>query len=441
MILTEIHSIKNKNLFQKIDQYCYVTKNLHNATNYLITQCSRISYKLKQGEVLDSWEKHLIYKVNLGIQKYNQTRPDKTPIKYIDENNGFIADSYFLSWYLKNSKEYKEMPYSVCSQQCIQEVCKSWKAYYQALKKYKKNPSLFLGRPRQVGYLDRNLGRDWLVFTNQNFKIDELDNIKLPKCLEGIHLKSKKTNLQQIRIITRNNKVIIYILYKKDEIQKSVDNNKALSIDLGVNNLTTITSNTSMSPIIINGKPLKSINQYYNKRKTELQEKAKRCNNLYTTKKLCKLSEVRNNKVKDYLHKTSRKIINIALKNNIGTIIIGNNKGWKQNSDMGKRINQNFVSIPYYQLIQQIQYKAELVGIDVKVVEESYTSGTSYLDNELPIKKNYNKKRRIHRGLFRSNKGSYINADVNGSYQIIKKVKEVSLPIKGIETVTKLKVA
>ena len=141
------------------------------------------------------------------------------------------------------------------------------------------------------------------------------------------------------------------------------------------------------------------------------------------------------------MHKVSRKVCQMALNNGIGTIIIGNNSGWKQQIDMGKKTNQAFVGIPYYQLIQMITYKANLMGIEVKTVEESFTSGTSYLDGELPIQNNYNKARRITRGQFKSNTGLIINADVNAAYQIIKKSPKVNLPIYTGEVVTRLKVA
>lgn len=139
-----------------------------------------------------------------------------------------------------------------------------------------------------------------------------------------------------------------------------------------------------------------------------------------------RLTEKRNAKIDDYLHKASRYIINYCLKHNVHTIVIGKNKEWKQNINLSKRVNQNFVQIPFARLIEMIQYKAEEYGIAVIVTEESYTSGTSFIDNEEPVKENYNKKRRIHRGMFVSDCGIQINADLNGAYQILKKV----FPIK-----------
>lgn len=140
------------------------------------------------------------------------------------------------------------------------------------------------------------------------------------------------------------------------------------------------------------------------------------------SKRMDRLTEKRNGKIDDYLHKSSRYIINYCEKNDIHTIVIGKNKEWKQNSKLSKRVNQNFVQIPFARLIEMIQYKAEEKGIAVILTEESYTSGTSFIDSEEPVKENYNKARRIHRGLFVSNNGIRINADLNGAYQILRKV-------------------
>ena len=147
-----------------------------------------------------------------------------------------------------------------------------------------------------------------------------------------------------------------------------------------------------------------------------------RMNKKYSTNRIQGITEKRNQIVDNYLHHASRYIVDKARNDDVSVIVIGNNKGWKQNSRMCKRVNQSFIQIPYNRLIEMIQYKAEEYGISVALTEESYTSGTSFLDNENPIKNNYRKERRIHRGLFRSDTGKFINADVNGSLQIMKKV-------------------
>lgn len=441
MILSETHNIKksnkSKDLFAKIDRFSFASKNLRNYTNYIIKQCSRISYKLKGGEIIDSWEKGFIKKINDAIFQYNHVISKKN-LNYIDNNNGFIADPYFLSWYLKSFDVYKEMPSATCAQICIQMMCRDWKAFYQGIKQWKKNPSSMLGRPNPPRYYDKETGRNWLVLTYQNIKVVN-DILKLPKAFEGINIKPRHNNIKQVQIITTKSRIKINLQYEQTETSR-VNGTDTMGIDLNVNNLAAITFSNNNNPVIIDGKPLKSNNQWYNKEKSRLQSIAKTVNNCYMTDRIRRLTERRNNKVKDYLHKTSRMIVNMAVNNNIGIIVIGNNQGWKQNVDLGKKTNQSFVGIPHLTLIQMIEYKANLVGIAVKVVNEAYTSGTSYLDGETPTENYYNKKRRKTRGCFVSNTGEIINADVNGAYQIIKKYQNTVVPIKHREKVSKLKV-
>ena len=435
MLLTQTKQIKDKKVYSLIDAYSYRAKNLYNACNYIIKQSSRISYKLSKEELLENWEQEFIDNLNQQIYTYNQSGKKPKNIKHISKENGYIADAYFLSWYLKSTEEYKQL-YSVCSQQIIQILCRNWKAYYQSIKDYQKNPNKYLGKPRPPKYLDKEQGRFWLVLTNQNVKA--VDNrLQLPKVFDGLKIRTDKENIQQVRLITRNKKTVVEIIYRVEEKSQKSLNNKYMGIDIGVNNLVTITFTTKKHPLIINGRPLKSINQYYNKKMAKLKSESP---SNYRTNAMCKLTEKRNQKVKDYLHKASKKIVDLAEANDISKIVIGNNKGWKQEVEMGKKTNQNFVSIPFEILIQQITYKATLLGIQVEVVEESYTSGTSYVDNEEPIKANYDKKRRKKRGLFVSSKGIEINADVNGSYQIMKKA-QIGISYKGIERVERIKVA
>ena len=445
MILVEQHTIKfnnkNKELFERIDSFCYASKNLRNYTNYIIKQCSRISYKLKQGEILDSWEKGLIYRINCAIKKYNSTRPDKKPLKSIDDTNSFVADAYFLSWYLKDFDVYKQMPMATTAQICIQNICKDWKAFYKGMQAWKKNSDNMLGKPNVPKYYDKETGRNWIVLTNQLAKVNKNNRIELPKAFGGINVKFRHTNLQQVRVITTKTAIKINLCYKKDDSKATLKSNKnTMAIDIGVNNMATVTFSDYAEPIIIDGREIKSHNQWYNKEKARLQEMSKVLNNRYDTSRMDRLTQRRNNKVKDYMHKASRMIVNLAIQNNVGQIVIGNNQGWKQEVHIGKKNNQNFVNIPYDALIKMITYKAKLQGMVVTVTDEKYTSGTSYLDGEEPTKENYKKARRKHRGLFVSNRGISINADVNGSYQIMKKIGMIP-PIKPKEKVVRLKVA
>ena len=172
-----------------------------------------------------------------------------------------------------------------------------------------------------------------------------------------------------------------------------------------------------------------------------MQKEAKAYNGKHRTKRLNKLTAKRNRKVKDYMHKASRKIVNLAVSSGVGLIVIGSNHGWKQKAHMGNITNQNFVSIPYKTLTDMITYKARLEGIEVKTVRESYTSGTSYLDGEKPTITYYDKTRRIERGLFKSNSGIFINADVNAAYQMMKLGDTRAIPIKTGEQIIKIKAA
>ena len=432
MILSEEHRIKvrkNKGLGSEIDIYCYLMKNLSNAVNHLIRQCYRIHTKLKSGKDLEEWEQDMLDAVNDGIRRYNSSRPRKKELRYVDAENSFIADAYFLSWYLKGTSEYKAVPYATCSQICIQEKCREWKSFYSSVAEYLKSPGKFLGRPHAPGYLDSKDGRGALVITSQNFHVDEQGNVRMPKFLSGIHIRARHGNIRQIRITIHKDVILVSLLYEKKGAEKT-DSDIVMGIDLGVNNLIAATWDSEMTPVIVNGRPIKSINQYFNKVRARLQKEAKTGNKRDITRRIERLTEKRN-----------RKIVDLAEASGVGVIVIGNNHGWKQNSDMGNKTNQNFVSIPYKMLVDMIAYKARLEGIETRIVPESYTSGTSYLDGEIPDVEYYDRKRRIRRGLFRSNTGICMNADVNAAYQIIKLGSIREVRIKEREQITKLKVA
>lgn len=376
----EKHIIKpNNKYYNLLDEFCYKSKNLYNYANYIIRQEFINNNKWLRYNDLDKLLKQ--------------------------EGNDF---------------DYRNMPLANTSQQCLRLLDKNWKSFFQSIKDYNKNPNKYLGRPKLPKYKSKN-GRNVLILTNQNCKISK-GIIKFPKSFKGFYLKTKVNNLQQVRFIPKDKYIIAEVVYRVDDVEELIDNDRYIGIDLGLDNFVTITNNCGLIPLVINGKGLKSINQYYNKQMAHYKSIAKRVNKLDYTNKMRKLTLKRNNKVEDYIHKASRFVVDYCRNNEINTIVIGNNKNWKQNSKMSKRVNQNFISIPYYSFINKIQYKAEDFGIQVIITEESYTSGTSFLDNELPIKMNYNKSRRKYRGLFVSNNGIKINADVNGSYQIIKKV-------------------
>jgi putative transposase len=377
----EKHIIKLSNPFYKLlDEFCFKSKNLYNFANYQIRQkfC-------KDNEYIS----------------YN-----KIDALLKQEDMNF---------------DYKNMPTAQSAQQCLRLLDKNWKSFFKAIRDWSKNKDKYTGRPKLPKYLSKN-GRNILILTNQNCKLKDRI-IKFPKCFNGFILNTKvKKGLQQVRILPRNKYIIIEVVCQVEIPEIKQDNNKYFSIDIGLDNLGTIVNNFGEKPIVINGKGLKSINQYYNKKNSHYQSIAKRLNKLDYTNKMNRLTIKRNNKIEDFIHKASKFVIDCALESNVSVIVIGNNKDWKRESKMSKKVNQSFVGIPHQEFIKKIIYKAENVGIKVVLTEESYTSGTSFLDNEEPVNKNYDKSRRKYRGLFISNKGIKINADCNGAYQIMKKV-------------------
>lgn len=238
-----------------------------------------------------------------------------------------------------------------------------------------------------------------------------------------------------VRIVPKlNNNYVIEIVYERKETNLNLNPDNILSIDLGINNLMTLTSNKKgIEPLLVNGRPLKSINQYFNKKlaefKSELPFNPKTGYQLGISNKIKRLTLKRNNKIEDYFHKSSKYIIDFCKANDIGIIIIGKNDGWKQEVNMGDKNNQNFVTIPFNSLIQKSSYKAKMVGINVIVREESYTSKASFLNLDVIPDYNSNEKidynfsgYRVDRGLYKiKGKKIYINADVNGSYNIMRK--------------------
>ena len=323
--------------------------------------------------------------------------------------------------------DYKQMPTAQAAQQTLRLLEKDWQSFFNATKDWSKNKDKYLGRPKLPKYKAKD-GKHILILTNQNVKLKD-EVLHFPKSFCGFTVKPqfvKNENFvsfQQVRFIPNYKSFVIELVYNI-EVSDAIlcDNGSYLSVDIGLDNLATVVNNVGLKPIVINGKGLKSINKYYNKLLSHYREVAKRMNNRDYTNKMDFLTNKRNNKIDDYMHKASKFLIDYAIANNFNTIVIGNNKEWKQKSSMSKKVNQLFVGIPHMRFIQKVQYKAQNVGLNIILTEESYTSGTSFLDNEMPIKANYNKSRRVLRGLFVSNNAIRINADVNGAYQIMRKV-------------------
>ena len=362
IIITQKHSY-----YVGLDYLCLLAKNLYNVALYNIRQ---------------------------------QYFKDKT---YLNYNT--------LDKLLSSNVDYKAIPYRQSAQQILRSVDKTYSSFFKGIKS-DKNKGKKVRLPR---YKDKEKGRYVLVYTNQCFK--HKDNIIKLKGVDGVWYEfyTDKENLQQIILVPNGNHIVVEIIYNV-EYELKEDNNKYASIDLGLNNIAALSSNVCNS-ILYNGRPLKSINRYYNKHKAELQSKLG--SNKYTSKRINRLTFRRNNKIKDYMHKLSSTIIQYMEANTLNTLIVGKNDGWKTNICIGRVNNQNFVSIPFNMLISMLEYKCKLAGINVVIVNEAYTSKCSFLDEETIQKHDTYKGKRIKRGLFISSKGIKINADINGSLNIM----------------------
>jgi putative transposase len=211
------------------------------------------------------------------------------------------------------------------------------------------------------------------------------------------------------------------VIYERPVMTAEVDPSRVAAVDIGLNNLAAVTFNQpGLAPFLVNGRPLKAINQCYNKRRARLQ--AKLPDDVYTSHQLDILTDKRGRQITDYLHVASRRIVDRLVAHCVGTLVVGKNDSWKQAIGLGKRTNQNFVFVPHARFIDMLRYKAELVGIQVVVSEESYTSKCSFLDLEPVGKHEVYAGKRVKRGLFQAANGRRLNADVNGAFNILRKV-------------------
>lgn len=387
---TEQHVIRKSNpLWKVIDVNCFYSKNLYNYANYHIRQ-----EFINNGKWI----------------RYNQ-----------------------LDKMLHDSDPYKELK-SQPAQQTLSALDKVWKSFFVAIKDWKKNPTKYLGMPRLPKYLKKAGRYLWFIKNNICYIKDGVLHFQV-KRLSGITFPTKaQGRLIQVRFVPRGSCYVMEIITEVEILEQPTQSKNIASIDLGIDNFATVTNNIGLQPIAIKGGYIKSVNQYYNKRKAVIDSEIMKKNGKRWCKRLGDMNYKRYNKIKTWMHKASKYIVEYCMNNKIDTLVCGYNAGWKQECDMGKVNNQKFVSIPYKTFVNQLAYKCENNGIRFITTEESYTSGTSFLDGEVPCKENYDKSRRIKRGLFQTI-DSLINSDVNGSYQIMRKAfpNAISLGGYGIE--------
>ena len=317
----------------------------------------------------------------------------------------------------ENQFDFRNLPCSV-SQQVIAQVFSVIKGWMRSVKEFEKNSSKFHSKPKLPKYKSGKK-QNMIVFTTNACRIRDNHIHFIKNIIQPIKTNVKKEELKQVRIVPQATCYVVEVIYERKEQNLDLQKDNFLSIDLGLNNLCTCTNNVNQKFFIVNGKVVKSFNQWFNKTKAK---QTSFVGDRGTSKRLKRLICYRNLWINDKMHKISKFIINFCKKNDIGTIIIGLNKNWKQNVNLGNKNNQKFVDIPFSSLIDKISYKAKLVGIDVKITEESYTSKVDHLTFEALEKHDIYLGKRYKRGLFQSSVNQLINADINGSIGIARKV-------------------
>ena len=373
--LVERHTYKPSHPdFVELSRACFLSKNLYNATLYAARQGFFDTGKLR---------------------------------RYFDLNKEFTAIG---------QPDYVALPRKV-SKMVQQLVDKSVKSYWGLLRAFKagKLPN----KPGLPKYLPKD-GRQAVTYTKQAISIVRQGFVKPSGT--SVFIPTKQTAIQFVRLVPSrvNKNIIVEVGYERDCKEHDPDGKEA-AIDLGINNLATLVF-TDRMPIIYNGRPLKSINQFYNKRLAELKSKQDLSNTKRkTTNRIKRLHDRRYNKVKDYMHKVSRAITNQLVSSGVSTLAVGYNSGWKQDVNLGREINQKFVQIPFQMLLDMLTYKCALEGIRVAVLDEAYTSKCSFLDDEPVGRQDVYLGYRQKRGLFKSRRHGRVNADVNGAFNILKK--------------------
>jgi putative transposase len=396
MKLVEQHVIKRGDpRYPRLDTAAFASKNLWNAANYLVRQSF-----IFQGVYLNN-----------------------TAVFHL----------------IKTHEAYQALPRKVSNQVLIQ-LHKAWVGFFEAMEEWREHPERFTGRPKLPGYKHKTEGRNLLVYEKGAIWKRELDLgvIAVTELGALVQTAQNRETVCEVRIVPKGDHYVIEVVYQQEAKQASVDPALFVAVDLGVSVLAALTSNKpGFIPRLVNGKPIKSRNQYYNKQRARSQSRLAQ-QNRFTSRQLDRMTTKRNRRIMHDLHTASRRIIDLLVSEGIGLLIIGKNALWKQKVEMGKRNNQNFVLIPHARLIELLTYKAELVGIRVILPEESYTSRASFLDrDEIPV---YDPERaeepcfsgrRDGRWYYASGK-RIIHSDVNGSYNIGRKVVPTAFDGPGI---------
>jgi putative transposase len=396
MKLVEQHVIKRADpRYRRIDAAAFASKNLWNAANYLVRQS-------------------FIF-------------------------GGVYLNNTAVFHLMKEHEAYQALPRKV-SNQVLLQLHKAWVGFFAAMEEWHEHPERFTGRPNLPGYKHKTEGRNLLVYEKGAIWKRELERgvIAVSELGALVQTAQSRETVCEVRMVSKGDHYIIEVVYQLEAKQARVDPALFVAIDLDVSVLAALTSNKpGFIPRLVCGKPIKSRNQYYNKQRARYQKKLAKANR-FTSRQLDRITTKRNRRIVHDLHTASRRIIDLLVSEGIGTLIIGKNPLWKQEVEMGKRNNQAFVHIPHARFIEMLAYKAEMVGIRMVITEESYTSQASFLDRDpLPL---YDPARieaprfsgRRDRRWYRASGKRTIHADVNGSYNIGRKVVPTAFDGPGI---------
>ena len=382
-----------------------------------------------------------LYNASLFRIRNAFTAHDKTNVT---SNEKEVLDELAL---LKGQKTYRVLGYGVLqrlmrvtqnpdffaglpmqsAQAAVKHACSDFQNWLSALKKYKQNPALFTGKPRMPGYCKGDITT--LTLTNQDAVIYG-DELKLPKTKQRLRIRKRHSaRLQEVKVCPVSGGYDILLVYQVKEPSAETGTHSA-AVDFGVDNTMAVVADTGKS-ILFKGRFIKSVNQYFMKKKAErisLMSRGKETTERVWSKYLDRLSAYRTDYIRDCFHKMSKKLLVWCQRNDIGYLVLGSNTFWKQSSGIGTVNNQNFVSIPFEMLKSMIELKACEYGVTVVRNEESYTSKTSFLDSDdIPVyvegdeTKHRFSGKRIQRDLYRSSDGTVLNADINGAANILRK--------------------
>lgn len=397
-------------MFSYFDTLAHKTKNLYNASLFRIrnafTAHGKTSLTSNEKEVLDELALLKGQKIYCVLEYAVLEK-----LMRVTRNPDFFSDLPIQS-----------------AQATVKHACSDFQNWLAALRKYKQNPALFTGKPRMPGYRKGDIAT--FTLTNQEAVIYD-NKLKLPKTKQRLKIRKRcNARLQEVKVCPVSGGYDVLLVYKvKDPSAKAGTHSAA--VDFGVDNTMAVVTDTGDS-IIFKGECIKSINQYFNKQKAwrvSVMSKGNVTTTRAWSKKLDQLSAYRTNYIRDCFHKMSRLLMEWCKSHEVGYLVLGSNKFWKQESNMGKCNNQNFVSIPFEMLKSMIESKSNEYGITIIRQEESYTSKASFLDldfiptysKEDPDKKYHFSGRRIHRGLYKSKDGTLMNADINGAANILRK--------------------